>query len=115
MANTVTPKKKGKKIGDWLTGAALIEYLMLHIGKVGLAAVLVVAYVIYENHARSRIQENQRLKRELKDARSEEVNTQADYMRLSKRSEVTFKLKAMGSKLEDSEQAPFLIKADESR
>lgn len=115
MAKQTTTRKKSKVIGDWLTGAALIEYLMVHIGKVGLVAVLIVAYVIYQNHARSRIHENQQLKKELKEARSQEVNTLADYMRLSKRSEVTLKLKALGSELEDSEEAPFRIKANEPR
>lgn len=115
MAKQTKSKKKGKIIGDWLTGAALIEYLMVHIGKVGLVAVLVVSYVIYQNHARSNIRTNQKLKKELKEVRSQEVNTKADYMRLSKRSEVTLKLKRMGSELEDSEQAPYRIKMNESR
>ena len=115
MAKKSISQKKSKKIGDWLTGAALIEYLMVHIGKVGLIAVLILTYVIYQNHARSKIHDNQLLKKQLKEVRSQEVNTQADYMRLSKRSEVTLKLKSMGSDLEDSEQAPYRIKVNESR
>lgn len=115
MAKISISKKKSRKIGDWLTGAALIEYLMVHIGKVGLIAVLVLSYVIYQNHARSKIRDNQVLKKHLKEVRSQEVNTQADYMRLSKRSEVTLKLKSLGSHLQDSEQAPYRINANESR
>ena len=113
----ITPPKKDKKtrvnpLRDLITGNVLVRgYLLKHVPYLLLLVGLSFLYIANRYKNEKLAIEEQKLKEELKNLRSESITTAAELMRISRQSEVVRLVKDRGIELEESTVPPKIIES----
>lgn len=102
--------KRVNHVKDVLSGNVLVrDYLVRHIPYIILLVVLAIFYIANRYKNEKIAIEEQALKEELKNMRSESITTAAELMRISRQSEVVRLVKDKGINLEESTVPPKII------
>lgn len=108
----VKPGKRINPVKDVLTGNVLVRgYLVKHIPYIILLVVLAIFYIANRYKNEKIAIEEQKLKEDLKNLRSESITTAAELMRISRQSEVVKLVKERGMDLEESTVPPKIIES----
>jgi hypothetical protein len=108
------PKKGASKrmnpVKDVMSGNVLVRgYLVKHVPYIILLVVLAILYITNRYKNEKIAIEEQQLKEEMKNLRSESITTAAELMRISRQSEVVNLVKERGMELEESTTPPKII------
>ncbi len=106
-----TKEKKGVKARDFLSGRILTHELVA--GQMSFIVFLVVLAIIYianSYHYNSLLRTEQKLRKEVKNLRAESITTAAQFMSISRQSEVVKLVEAKGLGLVESKVPPKKIK-----
>lgn len=106
------PKAKSKisPVRDIITGNVLVRgYLLKQVPYIILLVVLSFTYIANRYKNEKMAMQEQSLKEELKNLRSESITTAAELMRISRQSEVVKLVKERGLGLEESTTPPKII------
>lgn len=104
-------EKKGVKARDFLSGRILTHELVA--GQMSFIVFLVVLAIIYianSYHYNSLLRTEQKLRKEVKNLRAESITTAAQFMSISRQSEVVKLVEAKGLGLVESKVPPKKIK-----
>lgn len=106
----VAAGKRVNHVKDVLSGNVLVrDYLVRHIPYIILLVILAIFYIANRYKNEKIAIEEQALKEDLKNLRSESITTAAELMRISRQSEVVKLVKDKGINLEESTVPPKII------
>jgi hypothetical protein len=104
------PSKRVNPVKDVISGNVLVRgYLVKHVPYIILLVVLAILYITNRYKNEKIAIEEQQLKEEMKNLRSESITTAAELMRISRQSEVVNLVKERGMELEESTTPPKII------
>ena len=102
--------KKLNPVRDVISGNVLVRgYLVKQVPYIVLLVILAILYITNRYKNEKIAIEEQQLKEELKNLRSESITTAAELMRISRQSEVVKLVKERGMELEESTVPPKII------
>lgn len=104
-------EKKGVKARDFISGRILTHELVA--GQMSFIVFLVILAIIYianSYHYNSLLRTEQKLRKEVKNLRAESITTAAQYMSISRQSEVVKLVEAKGLGLVESKVPPKKIR-----
>ncbi len=107
----VNSEKKGIKVRDFLTGRILTHQMVAgQMSFIVFIVILAVVYIANTYHYNNLLRTEQKLRKEVKNLRAESITTAAEYMSISRQSEVFRLVEEKGLGLVESRVPPKRLK-----